>query len=215
MLSIDFDAPTYLRVGHGLAIVSDRLDHLLPDPPPSSEKRESEETTPSEKVVINRVFNPVRLSIVEDKETIQPSQLDVEPTEAASATEVDAINPDLTSNEPAQESAQLEDATELSFRGARSKPVSGVFLGCGHAPYRFNKGNSGSFFLRINKSLIWGIELKSALKQSGAQKGDQIEVTFLGKVPLKVLTRVKKETGTEEVWETRHRNRWSIRVLSD
>lgn len=210
MLSIDFDAPTYLRVGHGLAVVSNRLDHLLPDPLPSSE-----EVIPSEKVVINRVFNPARLSVVEDKEAIQPPRLDAEPTKTSSDTEVDAIDPDLTSNEPTQESAQPEDATELSFRGSRSKPVSGVFLGCGHAPYRFNKGNSGSFFLRIDKSLIWGIELKSALKQSNAKKGDRIEVTFLGKVPLKVLTRVKKGTGTEEVWETRHRNRWGIRVLSD
>lgn len=221
MLKIDFDLPTYLRVGHGLAVVSSRLDHLLPEHEAPLEGVQPGENVPPEKlekVVINRVFNPLRLAHSQEKQQHPPPAPGPAPTPSSSKIEEPAVQTNQHDDlpvEPEHDSALQEGATELSFRGERSEPVSGILHGSGHAAYRFNKGNSRSFFLRIGKSIIWGIELKSALKQAEAQKGDRIEVEYLGKTPIKVLSKIKKGTNTEEVWETRHRNRWAIRVLHD
>lgn len=205
---IDFDIPTYLRAGHGLAVVSSRLDHMLPECSP-----EPQVHAPSEKVVINRVFNPMRLT---QPQPTQPAPVPTEPSPPAKIKE-ETSPEDQADTSPSDQENENEhhDATELSFRGQQGKPVVGVYLGCGNAPYRFNKGNSRSFFIRIDEHLIWGVELKTALKRSDAQKGDRIEVTFKGKVPIKVLKDVKQGDRTDQVWETRHRNQWDVRVLSD
>lgn len=207
-IHIDFDIPTYLRAGHGLAVVSSRLDHMLPESSP-----EPQVHAPSERVVINRVFNPLRLA---HPQQTQPAPAPAEPSPTARPEE--EISPEDradTSLGDQENEHEHNDATELSFRGQQGKPVVGSFLGCGNAPYRFTKGNSRSFFLRIDKHLIWGVELKTALKRSGAHEGDRIEVTFKGKVPIRVLKEVKQGNRTDQVWETRHRNQWDIRVLSD
>lgn len=205
---IDFEIPTYLRAGHGLAVLSSRLDHMLPECSP-----EPQVHVPSEKVVINRVFNPLRLT---QPQQAQPVPVPAEPSPSVKLEEETSPADQADTSLGDQDSEnEHNDATELSFRGQQGKPVVGSFLGCGNAPYRFSKGNSRSFFLRIDKHLIWGVELRTALKRSGAQKGDRIEVTFEGKVPIKVLKDVKQGNRTDQVWETRHRNQWGIRVLSD
>lgn len=200
-VQIDFDTPTYLRVGHGMAVVSQRLDPLLPCDTHHQERKEKEEKV--ERVVINRVFNPMRLAQPEPekKQEDEVIQSHEEPS-TPEAQHAETPPADV-----------IDDATELSFRGKQGCPVNGVFLGAGHAPYRFNKSNSKSFYLRIDSHLIWGVELKSALKKSGAEKGNRISVTFLGKTPIKVLKSVKNGNQTEDIWETRHRNQWDIKVL--
>lgn len=210
---IDFDQPTYLRAGHGLAVVSRRLDHLLPE---ASIEAPELQAQSYEKVVINRVFNPSRLKTDTPLDAQPATSEEPEPASADTDTNEVALDPvepeatiDQVSNVPDQA------AVEISFQGCERKSVKGVFAGSGFAPYRFNKGNSKSFFLRLDKSLIWGIDLRGALEKSNAQQGDRIQVTFLGKAPVKVLVKIKKGSKTEEVWETRHRNQWDIKVLTD
>jgi|LSQX01.1.fsa_nt_gb hypothetical protein len=210
MLSINFDIPTYLRVSHGMATVSSRLDHLLPEAPTPQQPAEA---PPSERVVINRVFNPRRLIPKEEKVGASPS---TEVPAYQSQPKVADELPELDDTSHEESAVKAISDTELSFSGKNGQPVTGIYLGSGHAPYRFNKGNSTSYFLRIDKGLIWGIELKNALKEAGASKGDRVQVTYLGKVPVKVLVRPKGGKRNQgDVWETRHRNQWSIQVLSD
>ncbi len=207
-VQIDFDLPTYLRVGHGLAVVSRRLDHMLPECSP-----EPTEPVKSERVSINRVFNPLRLK--QAQPDIQAAPQLPEPSPAADSEEILSPEDCAVAEQGDQDNDELEsDATELSFQGQKGKSFQGVYVGSGHAPYRFNKSNSRSFYLRIEKHLIWGVELKSALDHSGAVKGDQIEVTFRGKQAVEVAKKVKQENRTVVVWETRHRNKWDVRVLS-
>jgi len=203
MPRVNFDEPTYLRVSHGLALVSERLDHLLPEPVPMARERETQQYNP---VVINRTYNP--------KQAVEPRSL--VPVISEEKKEVfedddDASFPEMVEQEEVIES----EVTELSIRGNQGKPVEGVYMGSGFAPYRFNKGNSKSFYLRIDSHLLWGVELNSAIRESGAVKGDTIAVTFLGKAPIKVLQKVNVDGKPTEVWETRHRNRWEIKVLPD
>lgn len=215
-LHIDFDQPTYLRAVHGLAVVSRRLDHLLPEASSEAPEPQAQPSDKSEKVVINRVFNPLRLTTESPSEPKPPAP-DVQEPAPADPEPDDAV--DFDSEEPEtvldQETDQPDTkAEEISFRGGEGKSVTGRYAGSAFAPYRFNKGNSKSFYLRLDKSLIWGIDLRSALVKSKAQKGDTIQVTYLGKTPVKVLVKIKKGTQSEKVWETRHRNQWDIKVLT-
>lgn len=50
MIRVDFDQPAYLRASKGLAILSSRLQHLLP------KVDEQYQATPAEPVIINRLF---------------------------------------------------------------------------------------------------------------------------------------------------------------
>lgn len=208
-VQIDFDQPTYLRIGHGLAVVSKRLDHMLPEcsPEPSEFKK-------PERVSINRTFNPNRLQ--QSKHVSQPPLQLIEADPSVDSEEIpfpeDCADVDMSDQD---HSHHNDEATELSFQGQKGRSFEGVYVGSGHAPYRFHKGNSRSFFVRISKHLIWGVELKSALNSSGAVKGDRIEVTFMGKQSVEVLKQIQQDNRTVDVWETRHRNQWDVRVLSD
>lgn len=105
-----------------------------------------------------------------------------------------------------------EKALEKVFQ-APQESVTGTYCGSGFAPYRFHKKNPKSFFLRIGKHLVWGIELHAALRQSGVRQGQEITLTFHGKTPVKVL-RPKRVNGVvEQDWADALRNAWSIEAV--
>lgn len=105
-----------------------------------------------------------------------------------------------------------EKALEKVFQ-APQESVTGTYCGSGFAPYRFHKKNPKSFYLRIGKHLVWGIELHAALRQSGVQQGQEITLTFHGKTPVKVL-RPKRVNGVvEQDWADALRNAWSIEAV--
>lgn len=206
MIRVDFDVPTYQRARNGLAIVSARLMHLLPE----DQEPAADHAKPAERVVINRVFNPERYRITQHAQ------------ETESSTDEDIrgefIPLEILNDEPEEsDSSEVEhdelSSTEISFRGQKGKSVTGVYAGSGYAHYRFSKKNGRSFFLRIGKHLIWGIELNAALRRSGAQQGQKISVTFMGKTPLKVLKEVKHNGQAEQEWVDTHRNSWDIQVV--
>lgn len=105
-----------------------------------------------------------------------------------------------------------EKALEKVFQTPQES-VTGTYCGSGFAPYRFHKKNPKSFFLRIGKHLVWGIELHAALRQSGVRQGQEITLTFHGKTPVKVL-RPKRVNGVvEQDWADALRNAWSIEAV--
>jgi len=194
MIRVDFDQPTYLRASQGLAILSPRSQHLLPG---GNEQLGSEQ--PLMPVVINRLYNgKSRTANQEDTNEIRG--------------ELIPFNEDRTEDLETQSS---EQGVELNFGGVQGKSVTGLYGGSGHAPYRFNKQNGPSFFLRVGQHLIWGVELSPELRRSGAEKGvSTISVTFMGKQPVTVLKKTTKNGHTEEEWVQTHKNLWEIRKLS-
>ncbi|MFB8831989.1 hypothetical protein ACE0DR_27995 [Azotobacter sp. CWF10] len=105
-----------------------------------------------------------------------------------------------------------EKALEKVFQ-APQESVTGTYCGSGFAPYRFHKKNPKSFFLRIGKHLVWGIELHAALRQSGVRQGQEITLTFHGKTPVKVLKTKRVNGVVEQEWADVLRNAWSIEAV--
>lgn len=185
MIRVDFDQPAYLRASKGLAVLSSRLQHLLP------EADEQYPAAPAEPVIINRLYNG---SSVVKAPVGQPS-------------EDDSIKGEFIPLD-----SEDSDGVELNFGGIEGESVTGAYGGSGYAPYRFNKKNSKSFFLRVGKHLIWGIELAQELRRSGAEKGQEIQVTFLGKKPVTVLKEVSRNGQKETEWVTTHKNLWEVKT---
>ncbi|MBA1265288.1 DNA primase (plasmid) [Pseudomonas aeruginosa] len=197
MIRVDFDKPTYLRASLGLAILSPRSQHLLP----GADDEVAEPTL--EPVVINRLFNG-RAQVNTDAQTDAQSEI---------RGELIPFKPDDSDDQEIQSS---EKGVELSFGGIAGKSVTGLYGGSGHAPYRFNKKNGPSFFLRVGEHLIWGVELAPEIRRSGAEKGvSTISVTFMGKQPVTVLKKANVKNGQpEDEWVNTHKNLWEVRKLS-
>jgi len=187
MIRVDFDKPTYLRASLGLAILSPRSQHLLPG-------------ADDEVAVINRLFNG-RAQVNTD---VQSEEI---------RGELIPFKPDDSDDQEIQSS---EKGVELSFGGIAGKSVTGLYGGSGHAPYRFNKKNGPSFFLRVGEHLIWGVELAPEIRRSGAEKGvSTISVTFMGKEAVTVLRKANIKNGQlEDEWVPTHKNLWEVRKLS-
>ncbi|WP_137887520.1 DNA primase [Pseudomonas sp. 2FE] len=206
MVRVDFDVPSYLRLEKGLCIVSSRLAHKLPEPTAPVEYNE-----PLEPVVINRLYNPRKaaVAVVPVENDLDEIKGEFIPRDAES--DHHELMPAFDEANDHNDSA--EQATEISFQGVAGKSVTGAYAGSGFAPYRFSKKNGKSFYLRIGKHLIWGVELKSQLRNSGAEKGDVISVTFLGKKPVKVLKDITVDGNIEQDWVDTYRNSWEIKVV--
>lgn len=206
MIRVDFDVPSYLRLQQGLCIVSDRLAHKLPPEP------EHQETTQTlEPLVINKLYRP------QDRKQVAP-------IESQESDEIKGEFIPRDSQPEYQETASIVEtaeggddhgvrATEINFQGVAGKSVIGEYRGSGFAPYRFRKKNDKSFFLRIGEHLVWGIELSAQLRQSGAQQGDVISLTFLGKTPVKVLKDIDVNGKKEQDWVEVYRNSWEIKTV--
>lgn len=204
MVAVNLDRPTYLRAKEGLAVLSARLAHLMPDVGADIE-------TELEPVQINRLFRSI-------PQTASPQLLTDESDSSIKGEFIPLDQADDTSehleqvNLSDESAAEVNDATELSFHGQTGKTVTGIYAGSGYHHYLFNKKNGKSFFLRVGKHLIWGIELGAALRRSGAQKGQKITVEFKGKTPIKVLKTVVIDGVEQDDWVDTYRNSWDIRV---
>lgn len=207
MVTVNLDTPTYLRARHGHAVLSARLAHLLPEVA-------TQETQQLEPVQINRLFNTTAgkglAPLIPDE--APDANIKGEFIPLNEADDESAISPHKEELDQQVEEDQ-RDATELSFHGQEGKSVTGIYAGSGYHHYRFNKRNGKSFFLRIGKHLIWGVELGAALRRSGAQKGQTITVEFQGKTPIKVLKPVNVDGVLQVDWVDTYRNSWDITVI--
>lgn len=202
---IDFDVPSYLRMNKGLCLHSDRFTRI----PPAL--LAGEESQPLESVVINRLYRS------EDHKGATV----VDQVPEARPVEGELLAPEAEVQDLLMDPASVVHATsddiaesEISFReGMEGKGVAGVYNGSGSAPYRFRKSNGRSFYLRVGKHLIWGTELGAEIIRCGAQQGDNIKVTFLGKNPVTVPVTVVRNGQKETEWKPTHRNSWRIEKI--
>jgi hypothetical protein len=206
MIRIDFDVPSYLRLPQGLCIVSERLAHKLPEP-------ESNEALHHalEPVVINTLYRPQGRKQVVSIDNQEQAEITGEfiPRESQSVHEETAQEIQVAQGEV----DHVERASELNFQGVAGRSVTGEYRGSGFAHYRFLKKNGKSFFLRIGEHLVWGIEHNAQLRKSGAQQGDKISLTYLGKTAVKVLKEDVVDGNKEQEWVDTYRNSWEIKIV--
>ena len=85
----------------------------------------------------------------------------------------------------------------------------------GSAPYEHNEKNSESYFVELSDGkTLWGVGLKSAIEESGAQVGDVVDVKRTGEKDVTVMVDKLDEQGKvlgKEAIET-HRVEWEVLV---
>lgn len=118
--------------------------------------------------------------------------------------------------EQAQEAAQAYQAPQASEPVNR---LAGKVVEHGKAPYEHNKDNRESYYVTLEnadgeKSTTWGVDLERAMEESGAKKGDHVELENQGRQPVTVSRPVKDEQGkvvrTEQI--NTHRNKWDVKA---
>ena len=118
-------------------------------------------------------------------------------------------HPELTQGE----ADQLEKGGILR----KSTAAYGKILEHGPAPYEFDKENSPSYYIKLeklngDKSTIWGVELADALARSGKKTGDLVQIEHKGKQAVEVDVPIRNEqkeiTGYEK--QMVGKNMWEI-----
>ncbi|EML8490019.1 hypothetical protein WAB73_003249 [Salmonella enterica subsp. enterica] len=112
----------------------------------------------------------------------------------------------------------------LGSTGARSEwanTVTGVLLDHGNAPYKFDKKNNDSYYLKVmtqkGEKTYWGKELEQAIADGGAGKGEPINLRYLGSQPVSFNAPVRNEEGTITGYKevSTERNQWEVKPAVD
>ena len=103
-----------------------------------------------------------------------------------------------------------------------AEPVNhyqGEVLEYGSAPYQFDISNSRSFYVTLKNSdgeprTTWGVDLERVIEEQGVERGDQVELTNLGRKDVIIEVPVRDKAGQVLRYEERktHRNEWGIEV---
>ncbi|MEL7595335.1 hypothetical protein AADX40_15180 [Aeromonas veronii] len=131
---------------------------------------------------------------------------------------------------PAQDTQQTAEktiaakaATASSIRPDRpvgfdkitaQRSFAGRLIDHGEAPYNHDKQEKPSYFVTYEhggkQHTLWGKDLPNALADAGVDKGDYVQLDFLGSQPVNVLANVLDEKGQKvgEEWQTKHFNMW-------
>lgn len=94
--------------------------------------------------------------------------------------------------------------------------LTGKIMDYGTAPFKFDEENDDSFYikLRTKKGMqtFWGKELAGVLRDTRAQKGSMITLTWKGKENVTVNIPVKSNDGHVIRYESKqaHRNQWAL-----
>lgn len=117
-----------------------------------------------------------------------------------------------------QVAAALNLATE---RFNRDRVHIGKIVEQGSAHYKFDPDKEQSHFVRLataqGEQMIWGIDLKRAIKDGGLQKGDDVAIAYQGREPVTLQIKDRdasgKVIGQREV--TTHRNIWAAEKVGN
>ncbi|MGV8135059.1 MAG: DUF4099 domain-containing protein [Mangrovibacterium sp.] len=100
---------------------------------------------------------------------------------------------------------------------ARKEAAYGKITAFGDAPYQFDKRNTPSFYIELEKkngekTQIWGVDLERALKESGHHLGDEVQLYLLGRENVRVQVPVRDEQDNVigSRWEPADRMKWEI-----
>jgi hypothetical protein len=140
---------------------------------------------------------------------------DISPRNGISGVEAER---DLSKSAPAQEQPAPEQATPEAGQSAPSQgkaPTVSKLVDHGYAPYQFKPGESKSYFVKTldnagKEHVVWGVDLERAMQESGATKGDLINIQNQGKE--EVVIKVVDKDGRAQ-WKPVSRNRYDVSVV--
>lgn len=115
--------------------------------------------------------------------------------------------------------AKTEEIDAKASDAGRSRAYSGKVLAHGEAPYGHTPGEKMSYFVMLDTAVgdkeVWGVDLKRALEAGNATVGDNINLEFLGRMPVTVDSHKRDAeghiTGTEKI--DTFRNEWSVQKI--
>ncbi|WP_107329158.1 LPD7 domain-containing protein [Metapseudomonas otitidis] len=123
-----------------------------------------------------------------------------------------------------KEQQQGKDAASKgnsSEQGKAAEPqvdrLSGELLAHGKAPYMHDKSNKASYYVTLRnadgqENTAWGVDLARALEDSGAQIGQQVQLTNEGQRKVDVEVEIKDKEGNvvRKEWQQKNRNQWNV-----
>ncbi|RMU43232.1 putative DNA primase/helicase [Pseudomonas savastanoi pv. glycinea] len=163
------------------------------------------------------------------QEALRREMMGLPPVGDAAPGQDDAPAPDptATQNQSSQprtsDSAKPNSAVDATTAAApASEPVNhykGEVLEYGSAPYQFDISNSRSFYVTLKNSdgesrTTWGVDLERVIEEQGVGRGDQVELTNLGRKDVIIEVPIRDKAGQVLRYEERktHRNEWGIEV---
>ncbi|MEN0053599.1 MAG: relaxase/mobilization nuclease domain-containing protein [Mucilaginibacter sp.] len=112
---------------------------------------------------------------------------------------------------------QKEKEILLHTDTSKAYSLKGILKNHGAATYQFEKDAKPSYFIELIKfdgtsKIVWGIDLKRAIAQSGYQIGDNVQLNFKGSNAVQIQVPVKDEQGKITHFEDKvvNRNDWEI-----
>ncbi|CAJ3073200.1 exonuclease V subunit alpha [Burkholderia pseudomallei] len=111
-------------------------------------------------------------------------------------------------------------STSIATTAPPATRQSPILIEHGRAPYKNDAHKDPSYFVKVREAdgretTHWGVDLARAVKESGAQNGDAIDVKNLGKQPVTVRVKVRDAANRvigEETKETQ-RVTWELRKV--
>lgn len=164
--------------------------------------------------------DPIEPSATPEASVPQETRHHATDEHAVSAPVSDAGKQANSSAVPSEREQKQPDSNNTPSTGAKSEwanTVTGVLLDHGNAPYKFDKKNNDSYYLKVmtqkGEKTYWGKELEQAIADGGAEKGEPINLRYLGSQPVSFNAPVRNEqgaiTGYKEV--SAERNQWEVK----
>ncbi|HYQ91210.1 MAG TPA: LPD7 domain-containing protein [Candidatus Competibacteraceae bacterium] len=149
----------------------------------------------------------------------QPSELDKAHLVALGRRPARQSDPQerVSTSDPASARALAQETNPPpNHRDKRSRSVTGILREHGPAPYQQDEKNDKSYFIKLEtpkgEQTLWGVDLERALRESGAQPGDQISVKNQGRQAVTVRVKERDPSGQVVGISERvtHRNAWQV-----
>jgi len=111
-------------------------------------------------------------------------------------------------------------APEPAKKGKAASGQSGQLVEHGWARFNFDPQEQRNYFVRWTDAndqerVTWGIDLERAVKESGAESGQNITLENKGRQPITIQIPVKDSTGKIVDYTTKetHRNEWAVNII--
>lgn len=133
------------------------------------------------------------------------------------SSENDRTKQTQINNDTQKQEATVNASNSVSVE--KVNKLAGKLIEHGSAPYEHQEGNQSSYFVTLEnsdgkQSKTWGVDLKRAITESEAQKGDYVELENLGRKPVTVKKDIQDKDGNviknEEI--NTFRNKWEVKA---
>lgn len=117
-----------------------------------------------------------------------------------------------------EQNLEMTPQQQVNENLASNRAYTGRVLDHGAAPYNFDQKEKANYFVKLatdkGEQTIWGVDLNRAMVEAGAQKGDDVHLEHLGKLPVKVQKVERDKDGkivsSKEIEVDR--NTWDIQL---